>query len=167
MDGNVKVTVYDGAFKKFGVLSSVISMMNISNYLQLKFPKLDTEGIPFESITGDFEIEDGVATTENLFVDSGVIRMSVVGSVDLTNGELDMVLGFQILKTIDLILNKIPVVGYVLTGEDGNLFTTYFKVSGTTDDPVVSTMTIQSLSEGTLNIFERIYNFPLKGFLPR
>ncbi len=167
MDGNAKVMVTNGAFKKFNVLSKVISMMNISNYLQLKFPKLDTEGIPFESIIGDFEIKDGKATTENLFVNSGVIRISVVGSVDLTNGDMDMILGFQILKTIDLIVNKIPVVGYVLTGDDASLFTTYFKVGGTTDDPVVTTMTLQALGEGTINIFERIYNFPLRGLLPR
>lgn len=167
MDGNIKVMVLDGTFKKFNILSNVISMMNISNYLLLKFPKLDTEGIPFESIIGDLEIKDGKATTENLFVDSGVIRLSVVGSVDLTNEELDMILGFQILKTIDLIVNKIPVVGYVLTGDDGSLFTTYFKVGGTIDDPVVTTMTLQALGEGTINIFERIYNFPLRGLLPR
>jgi len=108
-----------------------------------------------------------VATTKNLFMDSRVIRVTGVGTIDLVNDELDMILGFQMLETIDLIVNKIPVVGYVLTGESGNLFTTYFKVTGSFEDPQVNTMTLKALGEGTLNIFERIYNFPLKGLIPR
>ncbi len=166
-DGNVKIEMYDGSIKKVSVLSKIVSIMRISNYLRLKFPRITKEGIPFDKITGDFVIEDGVATTKNLFMDSRVIRVTGVGTVDLVNDEINMVLGFQMLETIDLFINKIPVVGYVLTGESGNLFTTYFKVTGSFEDPQVSTMTLKALGEGTLHIFERIYNFPLKGLMPR
>ncbi|MBN1571720.1 MAG: AsmA-like C-terminal domain-containing protein [Deltaproteobacteria bacterium] len=166
-DGDARIEIYNGNIKKLSVLSKIISIMKISNYLSLKFPKITTEGVPFEKITADFVIEDGVATTKNLFMDSRVIKVTGVGSVDMVKEEIDMVLGFQMLETIDLIVNKIPVVGYVLTGDSGNLFTTYFKVTGSFEDPQVSSMTLKALGEGTLNIFERIYKFPLKGLIPR
>jgi len=93
--------------------------------------------------------------------------VTCVGDVDMVREEVDMIIGFQVLKTVDLVINKIPVVGYILTGEDGNLFTTYFRVYGPLESPTVEAMTLQSLGEGTLHIFERIYKFPLKGVLPR
>ncbi len=167
MDGTASIAVNDGTIRRLSVMSKVMSIMNISNYLRLKFPKLDTEGIPFDSMTGDFVLEDGTLTTEDFYFDSRVMKMSAVGSYDAANDNLDMVMGFQLLQTIDLIVNKIPVVGYILTGDDGNLFTTYFKVTGSMGDPTVDPMTLQGLGEGTVNIFTRIFHFPLKGFIPR
>ena len=167
LDGSAGITVRNGTIKRLSILSKLISLMKISNYLRLTLPKLDTQGIPFDSITGDFVIEDGKAKTENLFFDSRVMKVTLVGNYDLVKDDLDMIMGFQLLQTIDLIVNKIPVVGYILTGDDGNLFTTYFRVTGSLKDPKVTTMTLKGLGEGTLNIFERIFRFPLKGFIPR
>jgi uncharacterized protein YhdP len=167
LDGTVSLEIANGAIRQYNAISKIVSVMNISTYFRLRFPRLDTDGFPFDTITGDFTIEDGVSHTENLFIDSRVIRITCVGDVDMVKKEVDMVIGFQVLKTVDLVINKIPVVGYILTGEDGNLFTTYFHVYGPLEDPAVETMTLQSLGEGTLHIFERIYTFPLKGFVPR
>jgi len=167
LDGTVSLEIIDGAIRQYNALSKIVSVMNISTYFRLRFPQLDTDGFPFDTITGDFTITDGVSHTENLFIDSRVIRITCVGDVDMVKEEVDMVIGFQVLKTVDLVINKIPVVGYILTGEDGNLFTTYFHVYGPLEDPAVEAMTLQALGEGTLHIFERIYKFPLKGFVPR
>jgi hypothetical protein len=167
MDGTATVAVRNGTIRRMSVLSKIMSIMNISNYLRLKLPRLDTEGIPFDSITGDFAIQDGTLKTENLYFDSRVMKMSAVGTYDAANDNLDMVMGFQLLQTIDLIVNKIPVVGYILTGDDGNLFTTYFRATGGLGNPTVEAMTLQGLGEGTVNIFSRIFRFPLKGFIPR
>jgi hypothetical protein len=167
MDGTATVAVADGTIRELSLLSKVVSVAQISNYLRLEFPKLDTEGIPFDSITGDFIIENGILKTENLYFDSRVMKTNMVGSYDAAHDSLDMVLGFQLLQTIDLIVNKIPVVGYILTGDDGNLFTTYFTVTGSLEDPKVEPMTLEGLGKGTLNIFSRIFHFPLKGFIPR
>jgi uncharacterized protein involved in outer membrane biogenesis len=167
MDGTVAIAATEGTIRRLSLLSKVMSAMQISNYLRLKFPKLDTEGIPFDSITGDFAIEDGTLKTENLYFNSRVMKITTVGSYDTVHDNLDMVMGYQLLQTIDLIVNKIPVVGYILTGDDGNLFTTYFKVTGSIKDPTVEPMTLEALGKGTLNIFSRILHFPLKGFIPR
>ncbi len=167
IDGTAALTVRDGAIRKLSILSKIMSIMNISNYLRLKLPRLDTEGIPFDSISGDFVIQDGTLKTEDLFFDSRTMKMSAVGDYDIVHDNLDMVMGFQLLQTIDLIVNKIPVVGYILTGDDGNLFTTYFRASGSLGDPTVKAMTLQGLGEGAVNIFTRIFRFPLRGFVPR
>jgi hypothetical protein len=167
MDGTAAITVTDGTVRELSLLSKVMSIAQISNYLRLKFPKLDTEGIPFDSITGDLAIDNGMLKTENLYFNSRVMKINSVGSYDAVRDNLDMVLGFQLLQTIDLIVNKIPVVGYILTGEDGNLFTTYFRATGSITDPKVEPMTLEGLGKGTLHIFSRIFHFPLKGFIPR
>jgi hypothetical protein len=167
LDGTVSLEIRDGAIRQYNALSKIVSVMNISTYFRLRFPRLDEEGFPFDVVTGDFTIEDGVSHTENLFIDSRVIRITCVGDMDMVHREVDMIIGFQVLKTVDLVINKIPVVGYILTGEDGNLFTTYFHVYGPLENPTVEAMTLQSLGEGTMHIFERIYTFPLKGVLPR
>jgi uncharacterized protein YhdP len=167
MDGTAAVSITNGSIRRLSLLSKVMSAMQISNYLRLKFPKLDTKGIPFDSITGDYVIEDGTLKTENLYFNSRVMKITTVGSYDAVHDNLDTVMGYQLLQTIDLIVNKIPLVGYILTGEDGNLFTTYFKVTGSLKDPTVEPMTLEALGKGTINIFTRILHFPLKGLIPR
>ena len=116
--------------------------------------------MPYNKITGDFAIKDGSASTQNLYLDSDAINLSAVGRLDLMKNELDLTIGVKPLQTVDKVVSRIPIVGWVLTGKDRSLITTYFEAKGRMEDPRVTAVPVKSLAKGVLNIFQRVFQLP-------
>jgi len=87
-----------------------------------------------------------------------------VGSADIVKEELNFTIGAQPLQTVDKIINRIPIVGWLLTGKDKNLLTAYFEAKGKWSDPHVSAIPVESMGRGMLQIFIRTFQLPVKLF---
>ena len=59
---------------------------------------------------------------------SPVLNAVARGKLDLNTKKIKVDLGAQPFVTIDSILSKIPLVGYILTGKDRALLVYYFKI---------------------------------------
>jgi hypothetical protein len=70
----------------------------------------------------------------------------------------------QPLQTVDKVISRIPVVGWILTGGDGSLITTYFEAKGSWAGPQVTAIPVKSIASGTLNIFRRVFELPVRVF---
>jgi hypothetical protein len=102
--------------------------------------------------------------TQDLFITSNAINISIVGSADIVREELNLTLGAQPLQTVDKIINRIPIVGWLLTGKDKDLLTAYFEAKGKWASPQVSAIPVKSLGRGILHIFVRAFQLPVKLF---
>ncbi|WP_026841491.1 YhdP family protein [Citrifermentans bremense] len=160
--GNLKLKVERGSIRKFSTLSKVFSILNVSQLFKFHLPDMVSGGMPFNKITGDFTFKDGIASTENLFLDSNAMNISAVGRLNLVKNELDLNIGVQPLQTVDKVVSKIPIVGWVLTGKDKSLITTYFEAKGRIDDPQVTAVPVKSLAKGVFNIFKRVFELPAR-----
>jgi len=160
--GNVKLRVERGSIRKFSTLSKVFSILNVSQLFKFQLPDMVSGGMPFNKITGDFAVKDGTASTQNLFLDSNAMNISAVGKLDMVKNELDLNIGVQPLQTVDKVVSKIPIVGWVLTGKDRSLITTYFEAKGRIEDPQVSAVPVKSLAKGVFNIFKRVFELPAR-----
>ena len=158
--GAVKLRVEDGSIRKFATLSKIFSILNVSQLLKFQLPDMVSGGMPYNKITGDFAIKDGSASTQNLYLDSDAINLSAVGRLDLMKNELDLTIGVKPLQTVDKVVSRIPIVGWVLTGKDRSLITTYFEAKGRMEDPRVTAVPVKSLAKGVLNIFQRVFQLP-------
>jgi uncharacterized protein involved in outer membrane biogenesis len=162
--GNVRLHMVNGTLRKFNTLAKVFSILNVSQLLRLKLPELSSYGIPYSSIKGSFSVKDGIMSTQDLFITSSAINVSIVGSADIVREELNITLGAQPLQTVDKIINRIPIVGWLLTGKDKDLVTAYFEAKGNWANPKVSAIPVKSLGRGILNIFIRAFQLPVKLF---
>jgi uncharacterized protein YhdP len=158
--GALKLRIEHGNIRKFSTLSKVFSILNVSQLLKFHLPDMVSGGMPFNKITGDFAIRDGIASTQNLLLDSNAINISTVGKFDLVRNELDLAIGVQPLQTVDKVVSRIPIVGWILTGKDHSLITTYFEAKGPIEDPRVTAVPVKSLAKGVLNIFKRVFELP-------
>lgn len=158
--GAVKLKVERGSVRKFATLSKVFSILNVSQLLRFRLPDMVSGGMPFNKISGDFAIKDGTASTQNLFLDSNAINVSAVGKFDMIKNELDLNIGVQPLQSVDKVVSRIPIVGWILTGKDRSLITTYFEAKGRIEDPRVTAVPVKSLAKGVLNIFQRVFELP-------
>ena len=162
--GALKFKVEHGNIRKFSTLSKVFSILNFSQLLKFQLPDMVSGGMPFNKITGDFAVRDGIASTQNLMLDSDAINLSTVGKFDLARDELDLTIGVQPLQTVDKVVSRIPIVGWILTGKDRSLITTYFEAKGPIEDPRVTAVPVKSLTKGVLNIFKRVFELPSRLF---
>ncbi len=162
--GNIRLHINGGKIRRFSALSKVFSILNVSQLLKFKLPDMATGGMPYNSIKGSLAIKDGFISTQDLFISSNAINMSIVGSADIVKEELNLTIGTQPLQTVDKIIHRIPIVGWLLTGKDKNLVTAYFEAKGKWSDPQVSAIPVKSMGKGLLHIFGRAFELPVKLF---
>ena len=162
--GNIRLSMNDGMLRKFNTLSKVFSILNVSQLLKFQLPDMVSGGMPYSNIKGNISVKGGLLDTRDLFISSNAINISIVGSADIVKEELDLTLGVQPLQTVDKIVNRIPIVGWLLTGKDKDLLTAYFEAKGKWSDPQVSAIPVKSIGKGILHIFIRAFQLPVKLF---
>lgn len=162
--GNLRLTMVNGTLRKFNSLAKVFSILNVSQLFKFKLPDMASGGMPYSSIKGSFSVSDGIVATKDLFISSNAINVSIVGNADIVREELNLTLGAQPLQTVDKIVNRIPIVGWLLTGKEKNLVTAYFEAKGKWSDPQVSAIPVKSMGKGLLNIFIRAFELPVRLF---
>ncbi|MDY0301290.1 MAG: AsmA-like C-terminal domain-containing protein [Trichlorobacter sp.] len=164
LQGKLDIKMERGTLKQFNALSKAFSILNLSQLLSFELPDMVHDGMPFNKITATYNLENGVLSTKNFFVDSNAMHISMVGDVDLHQEKLDLLIGIQPLQTVDKIISRIPIIGWILTGGDNNLISAYFEAKGSWSDPKVSTITAKSIAQGTLGIFQRVFELPVRIF---
>ena len=160
--GTFQVRAEKGVLKKFSVLSKIFSLLNVSQLFKLQLPDMARDGMPYNAITGKVSLAGGVLSSDDFFIASDAMQISGVGKIDFIKKELDNIVGVHPLLTVDKIVSRIPVAGWLVTNEKGNLITVHFKVDGTWDNPSVRPIPAQSLAKGTLDIFRRLFQLPEK-----
>lgn len=160
--GHATLRFDDGKMRKFNVLSKVFSILNVSQLLKFQLPDMVKDGMPYSRITGTFAMSDGVISTEDLFIDSNAMNISTVGKIDLVREELAVTVGVQPLQTVDKVVNRIPIVGWILTGKEKHFITTYFEAKGKISNPTVTAIPVKSMSRGVFDIFKRVFQLPAK-----
>jgi len=121
-------------------------------------------GMPYNEIKGSFAISDGGIVTQDLFIASDAINISVVGNANMVREDLNFTIGVQPLQTVDKVINRIPVVGWLLTGKGKDFLTAYFEAKGKWSDPQVTAIPAQSLAKGVFNVFRRVFELPVRLF---
>ncbi len=162
--GNIQLNMNNGTLRKFNTLSKVFSILNVSQLLKFKLPDMASGGMPYSTIKGSISVKDGILDTRDLFITSNAINISIIGNADIVKEELNFTIGAQPLQTVDKIVNRIPIVGWLLTGKDKDLLTAYFEAKGKWSDPQVSAIPVKSMGKGILNIFIRAFQLPVKLF---
>ena len=158
------MTSTEGTLRRFSVLSKIFSILNLSQLLKFQLPDMVSGGMPYNEISATAAIQDGVVSTNDLFVDSDAINISAVGKLDLGREELNFTIGAKPLQTVDKIVSKIPIVGWILTGKEKSLVTTYFEAKGKLADPKVTAIPVKAMTRGVFDIFKRVFQLPAKLF---
>lgn len=160
--GSVKIAAHNGSMRQFSGLSKVFSILNVSQLFKLRLPDMVSEGMPYNDIKATLAVKDGVISTNDLFVTSNAMNMSLIGKHDFIRDNLELTLGIQPLQTVDKVVSHIPIVGWILTGKDKSLITTYFEIKGKPANPQVSAVPVKYLGRGVLDIFKRVFQLPAK-----
>jgi hypothetical protein len=164
LQGSLRFEVEKGIIERWGILSKIFSILNVSQLFMGRLPDLKTKGLPFHQIRASYHIKDGVVSTEDFLVDSDAMRITLIGKVDLGKNTIEARIGVHPLVTIDTILSNVPIAGYILTGKDKAFISYFYEVKGNVDDPKVEAIPLKSIEEPSWGIIKRLLETPLRPF---
>ena len=160
--GMVKMRIEKGIIRKVNTLYKMFSVLNMSQLLKFKLPNMTADGMPYNSITATLLLTNGIMTSKDFYIDSEAINILAMGSMDIIKEKIDLKVGLQPLQTLDKIVSRIPVVGWILTDEDRRFITVYFEVKGPVEDPEVKAIPVRELSAEGLDMIKRVFKLPQK-----
>ncbi|GEM_PF-6098850 len=162
MNGSFNINFKDGFVNRGAFFGSIFSILNVSQIFEFKFPDINTEGFKYQKMKGDFQIKNGVISTENLKLKSNAFDIIYIGQIDLDNKTIDSTLAVYPLKTVDKIIKWIPIVNYLFTDKKGKkaILVTYLAVTGKLDDPDIKIKPIKSITNKIGSILKNIINIP-------
>jgi len=164
LQGRIEVQVDKGVLREFPVLAKIFSILNVSQLLKFRLPDMAEGGMPFNKITATVSIHDGLIETDNAFLKSEAMNMIAVGKADMLKETLDMMVGLQPLQSVDKVVSRIPVLGWILTDTDKRFITVNFEAKGAWKDPAVRAIPVREMAKEILNIIKRVFQLPVKLF---
>ena len=164
LNGGLRLEIENGVIERFNVLSKIFSILNVSQLFKGRLPDLTTKGLPYHQIIGSIHVKDGIASTEDLVIESDAMKITLFGKLDLGKNLIDAKIGIHPLVTLDTVLSNVPIAGYIITGKDNAFLSFIYEVKGDLDNPKIEAIPLKSMGEGFLGIIKRLLETPLRPF---
>lgn len=163
LHGGFIIKAGEGRIYKFGLLSKILAVINITEIVKGQTPDLGGEGLGYKSANFDGDIEKGVIHLKEGYIDGRSMGLAFKGNIDLTNENLDLTVLVAPLKTVDSILRHIPLVSGIF-GKD--FIAIPVAVKGNWSDPTVIPLSPSAVGSELLGIVQRTLKLPFKIFQP-
>jgi hypothetical protein len=163
LKGPIQFTSHDGRIDRFRMLTTIFSLLNVTEIFSGQLPDLRNQGFAYHSMTLDGHLADGCVHIDEALLDAPSMNMAATGHIDLLKQELDLTVFAAPFKTADRIIRMLPVIGYIL---DDTLVSIAVKVSGDLKNPKVDYLPASMLGSDLLGIFKRTLKAPLKVLTP-
>lgn len=146
LNGNLVMDARNGEIRKYALVSQVFSMLNVYRIARNLDMDVLSRHFTYNRISSTLTIRDSVIGFDDFSLDSNSIQVSAVGTYMLGSKKIDAIIGVQPLETLDRTVSLIPVVGWVLSGDDGRFIVVSMRLGGTMDDPKVMIAPVETLS---------------------
>ncbi|MGP1579764.1 MAG: YhdP family protein [Wolinella sp.] len=155
-------TIERGVLKNLNTFQNVIALLDtIPSLLIFKTPGFNAEGYAIEQGKIEFGINDHYLIVEDFDFKGTSINSEGFGLVNLKNDEIEFQTRLTTLKSLGNIVNSIPVVGYIIMGEDGS-FSTNVEIKGTLNDPKSQSTVAKDTIRAPFGVIERAIKTPLR-----
>ena len=148
---------YAGYF--FKTLTKIFGLLNVTELFKGKLPDLRTEGFGYHSIKANANIDNREFILNEMIIDGTSMEIVGNGKVDLINREIDALVLVAPLKTVDLVVKKIPLVRDIFKG---SLISVPFRIKGSMEDPKVIPLSLEAIGSGLVGIMKRTMQLPVK-----
>lgn len=117
-DGEIELVISDGAIPAAspgaGRVLGLVSLNSIPRRLRLDFTDVFGQGLAFDRVAGRFDVDDGVAQTDDLRIDAPAAEIRMRGRTDLRERTYD-----QTMTVRPGVGSALPIIGAVAGGPVG------------------------------------------------
>ena len=153
-NGTLNFQARSGRIYKATLLSRLLSMLNI-----LSEPDLQQEGFGFKTFTAQADVKDSVLHLKKLYIDAEDMAIIADGWADPLNDALNITFLVAPFKTIDTIIQHIPVINTILSGR---LVSFPAQAYGKISNPTVVPLHPSAVGKGLLNLLEDLIKAPAR-----
>ncbi|MFC1858908.1 AsmA-like C-terminal domain-containing protein [Thermodesulfobacteriota bacterium] len=157
--GNFHFKTENGKIYKFDVISKIFSILNVTEVFSGKIPDLTAQGFSYNYLQSNSTLKDHQLVFNDIVLDADTMKITSEGHIDLRNKNLDFTVLVAPLKTVDRVVNKIPVFREIL---GGTLIAIPIQVRGDLDDPVVVPLGPGAVGSRLLDIMKRTVEMPMR-----
>ena len=147
LQGDVRVAIKQGYFRKLSATSKIIGILNLPTLLAGKVD-FSAKGMPFDCVSGEMNVKDGIAEIQNYLVDSPIMKITGAGTYDIPDDQTDMVMAASPFGSYQEFLESIPLFGRLFIGDREGIVTAFFEVKGPLGDPTVTSLPMKSVTSG-------------------
>ncbi len=159
LTGSIQFNAQNGRIYKWTLLSRILSVLNVSNFFKGNIPDVMQEGFAYNDISIEADIRASVIHLNSAVIDGRDMTLIFTGRIDPVNDKLDLTCLVAPFKTVDLIIEKIPLINTLLSGR---LVSIPIKASGNLFDPVVIPLHPSAVGTGLVNMMADILKTPVK-----
>ncbi|WP_319404888.1 AsmA-like C-terminal domain-containing protein [uncultured Desulfosarcina sp.] len=159
MSGHMEFSSDNGKIEYSNVLMKIFSVLNITEMFTGGQSDLTEAGYGYAKAYAKADIGEGKLQFSEILLDGNSLKITGQGTIALDTRETDFSLLAAPLKTIDRIVNKIPIVNYIA---GGSLISIPLHVTGPLADIKVTPMSPLAVGEGLLNLMGRTLKAPFK-----
>jgi len=136
----------------------VLGVLQVVNFVQpVNSPK--GGGIPYKTVQGKATIKNSILTVDEFYLDSSVLKIIGNGEVNIDKDQLNLVLLVSPLRSIDRIVEKVPIVSHIL---GGSLLSIPVSITGSFDSPSIHPISPANIAAGLLRIVARTLTLPIQ-----
>lgn len=157
LSGNLELLARKGRMYRFEILAKIFTLINFTEIFRGRLPDLLTEGCSYDTIKAAGKLQDGKLVLDNSVVDGSCVRMVWKGEVDLLNRKVNLIVIVAPFRTVDRIIDKVPVVGKLM---NGTLISIPVRVTGDLADPTVIPLSPSAVGSGLLGFMKRTFELP-------
>ena len=156
-----KGRIYSG--NAFRTIRGILAVLNVTEIFRGKLPEVSKDGFGFNSMNARLKIRDNTIVLEEGTIDGLTMNMAAKGVLNLTDQRMNMTVLVAPFKTVDAIVNMIPLVGDIL---GGSLISVPVSVKGDRQNPEITILSPAAVGEGLLGILKRTLGLPVKVIQP-
>jgi len=147
LSGRTNLLIEQGRILQSKVIWKILGILNLPALLQGQVD-VEKDGLPFDKISATILVRNGRIESENIAVNSPVLKITAAGNYDLPTDQLDFVVAVSPFGSYSQLLKSIPLFGKLLAGDRKGLATALFQVKGPLQEPDVTYMPLRSLAAG-------------------
>jgi uncharacterized protein YhdP len=145
------------------VLAKILAVLNVTEIFKGKFPDVVHKGFAYESAKIHGHLDQGIFILDEAVLDASSMTVGYKGRVDLLQQTLDLTVLVAPFKTVDSIVEHIPLINELFGGQ---LISIPFKVQGAWNDFDVEPLAVSQTDTGLLGIINKILKAPALLFQP-
>lgn len=159
LTGQWKFTADSGRIHQYSLTAKVLAFINLTEIFRGQAPDFLHEGFAYNTITADGEIKGSNLVLTGFVIDGASMKIAIQGTINYLSRATDLKVLVSPLKTVDFIIEKIPVIGHIF---GGNLISIPVRVTGDFKDPDMSYMNPADIGSGLIEIMKNSLNLPGK-----
>jgi hypothetical protein len=159
LNGGFQLTAHNGEFVRSPGIDAAFDYLNGTGDFKVAFPDLDREAFPYRLVSIKGRIAGKVLMGDEVNVASSLLNLSGQGKVDLERKEIDGKGLIAVLKPIDEVIGRIPLMRSIV---GGSLLGIPVRVTGALERPDITYLSPVDVGAELLNVPIRILGMPLE-----